>query len=74
LEHRDLLRLLKTPPQGVPSDCQEQHKEPVSINRVQELRNQIANEAAQVGNQRYLKTKLSRKTSKLVINSQSAKT
>jgi len=54
--------------------CQEQHKEPVSINRVRELRNQIANEAAQVGNQRKLKTKQSHKTSKLAAKNQSAKT
>lgn len=32
--------------------CREQHDEPVSINRVRELRNQIANEAAEIQNQR----------------------
>ncbi len=32
--------------------CREQHQEPVSINRVRELRNQIANEAAESQNQR----------------------
>jgi hypothetical protein len=32
--------------------CREQHQEPVSISRVRELRNKIANEAAEDQNQR----------------------
>jgi hypothetical protein len=54
--------------------CQEEHKEPVSIKRVRELRNQIANEAAQVGSKRKLKPKQSNKASKLAVKNQSAKT
>jgi Rad3-related DNA helicase len=32
--------------------CRQEHNEPVSITRVRELRNQIANEAAEIQNQR----------------------
>jgi hypothetical protein len=42
--------------------CREQHQEPVSINRVRELRNQIANEAAEQQGQRAIKQGNSNKT------------
>jgi hypothetical protein len=45
--------------------CREQHQEPVSISRVRELRNQIANEAAADQNQRTSKRSKSNKIRKL---------
>lgn len=45
--------------------CREQHQEPVSISRVRELRNQIANEAAADQNQRTSKPSKANKIRKL---------
>ena len=45
--------------------CREQHQEPVSISRVRELRNQIANEAAAEQNQRTSKRSKSNKIRQL---------
>lgn len=54
--------------------CRQQHNEPVSINRVRELRNQIANEAAELQNQRPRKQGNSRKIRRLGRKKRRAKT
>jgi hypothetical protein len=54
--------------------CREQHNEPVSINRVRELRNQIANEAAESQNQRTGKQGKSSKVKRLKRKKRRAKT
>ena len=54
--------------------CREQHNEPVSINRVRELRNQIANEAAELQNQRSRKQGNSRKIRRLGRKKRRART
>ena len=54
--------------------CREQHQEPVSIRRVRELRNQIANEAADDQNQRSRKQGKSNKIRQLKRKKRRAKT
>lgn len=54
--------------------CQQQHNEPVSINRVRELRNQIANEAVEQQNIRSRKALKSSKIRQLRRKHRSAKT
>jgi len=54
--------------------CRQQHNEPVSINRVRELRNQIANDAAEQQNQRSIRTGKSSKSRQLRRKRHSAKT
>jgi hypothetical protein len=54
--------------------CREQHQEPVSINRVRELRYQIANEAAESQSQRTKKQGNSNKIRKLKRKKRRAKT
>jgi hypothetical protein len=54
--------------------CREQHNEPVSINRVRELRNQIANDAAELQSQRTRKQGKSNKIRKLKRKRRRAKT
>jgi len=54
--------------------CREQHEEPVSIARVRELRNQIANEAAAEQNQRKNKQAKSSKVRQLKRKKRRAKT
>lgn len=54
--------------------CREQHNEPVSINRVRELRNQIANEAAELQSPRKRKQGKSNKIRKLKSKRRRAKT
>jgi len=53
--------------------CRQQYQEPVSISRVRELRNQIANEAAEVPNRRTRKHGKSRKIRQLKHNRRHAK-
>lgn len=54
--------------------CREQHQEPVSISRVRELRNQIANEAAESQSQRTRKQGKSNKIKQLKRKKRRAKT
>jgi hypothetical protein len=54
--------------------CREQHNEPVSISRVRELRNQIANEAAEDQSQRARKQNKSNKIRQLKRKKRRAKT
>ena len=54
--------------------CREQHQEPVSISRVRELRNQIANEAAEDQGQRTRKHGISNKIRQLKRKKRRAKT
>ncbi len=54
--------------------CREQHNEPVSITRVRELRNQIANEAAELQNRPSRKQDNSRKNKRLGRKKRRAKT
>jgi hypothetical protein len=54
--------------------CREQHQEPVSISRVRELRNQIANEAAESQNQKTKKHGKSNKIRQLKRKKRRAKT
>jgi hypothetical protein len=54
--------------------CREQHNEPVSIHRVRELRHQIANEAAEIRNQRPRKSGSPRKIRRLGRKKRRAKT
>jgi hypothetical protein len=54
--------------------CRQQYQEPVSISRVRELRNQIANEAAEVPSQRTRKHGKSRKIRQLKRGRRHAKT
>jgi hypothetical protein len=54
--------------------CREQHNEPVSINRVRELRNQMANDAAELQGQRTRVNGKSNKIRQLRREKYSAKT
>ena len=54
--------------------CREQHNEPVSINRVRELRNQIANDAAELQSQRTRRQGKSNKIRKLKRKRRRART
>ena len=54
--------------------CREQHQEPVSITRVRELRNQIANEAAEDQSQRTRKQGKPNKIRQLKRKKRRAKT
>lgn len=54
--------------------CREQHNEPVSINRVRELRNQIANEAAELQSQQVRKQGKSHRIRRLKRKKRGAKT
>jgi hypothetical protein len=54
--------------------CREQHNEPVSINRVRELRNQIANDVAELQSQRTRKQGKSNKIRKLKRKRRRART
>jgi len=58
----------------LPIYCREQHQEAVSISRVRELRNQIANEAAVEQNQRASKHGKSNKIRQLKRKKRRAKT